>query len=321
MGSAMLTQKKIQFLYQPNDIEHNNHILEKSEDGKKRRYLKGIASGTQVDGHGERITTQCVKSFHEQANRGDMLLYADRHGVYYSDDIGILTKSLINPIGDWEVEYRLYDSADGVGQNTLETVDKVWKQMNGFPPYKTPKQKGFSIEGYIPGNGILAMSQDGKRVINEVILDGCVLVPRPAYRTSVAQALYKALDEMPPWNIEKAIGNTFKNLIATDEIKNAYYRKRFQFQDRLEEQIESIMLNEGMIDKKEILEKLFDEYSEAMIEIIMQSTPIFEKNRTNSESQSEKTVGELYKSNPKNDRITVIKSMIENIDAVIAKLN
>lgn len=314
-------QKRIQFLYHPKDIDNHNHTFEKSENGKKRRYLKGISSGTQVDGHGERITTNCVKSFSEQANKGDILLYADRHGVSYSDDIGILTGHSVTPIGDWETEFRLYDADDGVGSNTLETADKVWRQMNGLPPYKTPKQKGFSIEGYIPENGILAMSQDGKRVIDNVTLDGCVLVPRPAYKTSIAQAVYKALDEVAPWNVEKAIGNTFRHLIATDEIQNSYYRKRFQYQDRLEEQIENIMLNDGMIEKKEILEKLFHEYSEVMIDLIMQSTPIFDKSRNNSEMNSEETIGELYKSKIKNDRIEIIKSMIENIDSVIQKFN
>lgn len=313
-------QKKIQFFFYPHDIG-NTSSIEKSEVGQKRRYLKGIASGTQVDGQGERITPNCVRSFQDQANKGDILLYADRHGVAYSADIGILTKSEINPLGDWIVEYRLYDESDNVGANTMETTDKIWKQINGLPPYKVPKQKGFSIEGFIPENGILSMSPNGKRVINEIVLDGCVVVPRPAYRTSVAQAIYKALDEMTPWNIDKAIGNTFRNLIATDELQNSYYRKRFQFQDRLEEQIETIMVNDEMVDKKGILEKLFNEYSEAMVDLILQSTPIFDNSRSNSEQIAEKTIGELYKSHSKNDRITVIKSMIENVDSVIAKLN
>ena len=122
-------QKKIQFLFHPADIENNNHVVEKSENGKKRRYLKGIASGTQVDGQGERITQNCVKSFQDQANKGDILLYADRHGVAYSADIGILTKSEVLPIGDWLVEFRLYDEADAVGANTMETTDKMAKTI------------------------------------------------------------------------------------------------------------------------------------------------------------------------------------------------
>jgi hypothetical protein len=314
-------QKRIQVLYHPADIEHNKHTLEKADStGQKRRYLKGIASGTKVDGHGERITNACIKSFHDQANKGDILLYADRHGVAYSDDIGILTKSEIDPLGDWNVEFRLYDSLDGVGANTLETADKIWRQTNGLPPYHRPKQKGFSIEGYIPDDGILSMSSDGKRLINEVTLDGCVLVPRPAYRTSVAQAIYKALDEKPPWNVDKEVESTFKKIIATEEIQNSYYRKRVQFQDALEDQIEKIMTSESMPEKEDILEKLFAEYSDSMIELIMNSASIFDKSRANSETRPEEETGEIYKS-AKADRTAVIKSMIANIDTVIALLN
>jgi hypothetical protein len=313
-------QKRISFLYYPDGIEDQTHVFEKAEGNSKRRYLKGISSGTQVDGHGERITQKCVKSFHEQANKGDILLYADRHGVAYSDDIGILTKSEITPLGDWITEFRLYDKDDGVGDNTLETSEKVWRQMNGFPPYKIPKQKGFSIEGYIPNNGILSMSQDGKRLIDEVTLDGCVLVPRPAYKTSVAQALYKALDEVHPNDIAKAIGNTFKRIIATEEVQNAYYRKRYQYQDAMEEQIERIMLNDGIVDKRETLEKLMTEYSDAIIDLILNSTPVFDKTRSNTQNSVD-TIGELYKANFKNDRETVIKSMIDNLDSIIAKFN
>lgn len=313
-------QKRISFLYYPDGIEDHNHIFEKSEGEIKRRYLKGISSGIQVDGHGERITQKCVKSFHEQANRGDILLYADRHGVAYSDDIGILTKSEVTPLGDWITEFRLYDQADGVGANTLETSEKVWRQMNGLPPYKTPKQKGFSIEGYIPDSGILSMSQDGKRTIDEVTLDGCVLVPRPAYKTSVAQALYKALDEVHPNDVAKFVGNSFKRIIATEEVQNTYYRKRYQYQDALEEQIEKVMLNDGMIDKREILDSLLSEYSQAMIDLIMNSISVFDKTRSNTSNVVD-TIGELYKTQFKNDRETVIKSMMENLDSIIAKFN
>jgi hypothetical protein len=316
-----INKREIKFLFHPQDFEHQNHVIEKADStGNKRRYLKGIASGSQVDGHGERITDRCIKSFMEQANSGDVLLYADRHGVAYTDDIGKLERSEISPVGDWACEFRLYDKYDNVGASTLEKADKLWKQILGLPPYKKPKQKGFSIEGYIPDEGILSMSTDGKRVIDQVLLDGVVCVPRPAYRTSVAQAIYKALDEIPPWNIDKEVENTFKKIIATEEIQNSYYRKRVQYQDALEDQIDKIMTSEAMADKEDILEKLFNEYAESMIELIMNSASIFDKSRTNSETESEDTSGEIYKSS-KADRTTVIKSMISNLDSVIALLN
>ena len=74
-------KKKISFLFHPFNFDKNEHVFEKSIDGKKKRYLKGIASGTQIDGHGEKITENCIKSFQSQASSGDILLYADDYEV------------------------------------------------------------------------------------------------------------------------------------------------------------------------------------------------------------------------------------------------
>ena len=49
-------KKNISFLFQPFNFENNEHTFEKSVDGRRKKYLKGVASGTQIDGHGERIT-------------------------------------------------------------------------------------------------------------------------------------------------------------------------------------------------------------------------------------------------------------------------
>lgn len=301
-------ENRIEFLYSPFDFDHSNHAFEKSEEGKKRRYLKGIVSGTRTDGHGERITDKCIKSFHEQANNGNLLLYADKHGIKFTEDIGILTKSEITPENDWFAEWRLYDEGDGVGAVTLEKCDKLWRQMMGLPPYKKPIQKGFSVEGYIPPDGIIAMSSDGKRVIDNVALDGAVVVPRPAYKTSIAHAVYKALGENSPYLIEHEI-NTFKASLDTDEMQDSYYKKRFQYQDKLEDMIESIMVNKSIRDKKDALSRMFSEYQSAMVDLIAKSQDIFDSGKSQEDSADHK-----------NSKILVIKSIISEVDTLIKSL-
>lgn len=305
--------QEIKFLFHPYRIEDTLHVLEKSENGKKRRYLKGIASGMATDGHGERLTQNCVKSLQQQTNSGDILLYADAHGIKGTDDIGLLNKSEVSPTGDWIIEARLYDEFDGVGQNTLERADKLWRQINGLPPYKYPKQKGFSIEGFVPDDGIIEMSSDGKRVIDNVILDGVVTVPRPAYKTSVANAVYKALGETPPWQIEKT-ANIFKSLIATEETQNNYYKKVFSYQDTLETEIENIMLNESIKDKKQSLTALFDGYRDSMMELIVESTEIFQHTKPSGDFQQIEVIKSM-------DKIEVLKSLSSNLDTIIKTLN
>lgn len=322
----MSSERKIAFVFHPYEYENRGHIVEKDIQGKKRRYIRGITSGVAVDGHGEKITNECIKSFQQQANAGDILLYAGKHGVDYTDDIGRLEHSEILPNLDWMTEYRLYDTDDGVGQNTLERADKAWRQVSGLPPYKSPKQFGFSIEGFIPEDGIIAMDQEGRRVINKINLDGVVMVPRPAYQTSIAQSIYKALDERSPWNVEKEMSRDFKNKIQADELENSYFRKRFQFQDLLENEIEKIMCNPHIGDKKETLSKLFNEYKEAMMELIFNSVSLFDDKQVTAESEQglPEEVSVLYKSTSyiahQGPKVRVIKSALTEVDKLILKL-
>lgn len=313
----------INFSFHPYQFDKKNHVLEKSEEnGAKRRYLKGIASGMSVDAHGERLTQNCVKSLQDQASSGDLLLYSDKHGIKFTDDIGRVEKSEITPTGDWIIEARLYNQADGIGANTLEKIDKLWKQLNGIPPYTTPKQKGFSIEGYIPDDGIVEMSSDGRRVIDAIDLDGVVVVPRPAYKTSIANSIYKALNENPPWIIEKSINN-FKSIIATEEVQSSFYKQRYIYNDKLEEEIENIMLNDTIRDKSDALKTLFNEYSSAMIELIVQSKDNFVRSkvpdRLNSIEFNYLGKQEI-KSINNNNKFIVLKNLFSNLELLEKKL-
>jgi len=327
----MSNEKRVSFIFHPYEYENRGHVVEKDMNGKKRRYVKGITSGVQVDGHGEKITDKCIKSFQDQANAGDILLYSGKHGVDYTDDIGRLEHSEILPNSDWMTEFRLYDEDDGVGQNTLERADKAWRQSAGLPPYKVAKQFGFSIEGFIPDDGIISMDANGKRVIDQITLDGVVMVPRPAYQTSIAQSIYKALDERSPWNVEKEMSRDFKARIQADELENSYFRKRFQFQDLLENEIEKIMCNPHIGDKKETLDKLFNEYKESMLELILSSTSLFEEDKYSPTVAEQGLPGEisvLYKSDSyiktygarENPKVQIIKSLLTEVDKLILKL-
>lgn len=183
-------------------------LVEKSVDGVKHRYVCGIASGTRVDQHGERLTEHCIDSIIRQCKESDILLYADIHGVKASEDIGILTDFHLDANGDWIVEFRLYDESDKVDSKSIETADKLWKQLNGFPPYRKPRRKGFSIEGYVPDENGMVEKKENFGIIDDIVLEGVVVVPEPAYQDSVIHAVYKALGETPEWTKRKTIRET-----------------------------------------------------------------------------------------------------------------
>ena len=268
--------KKISFHFHPKDFNNQGHAIEKADtSGKKRRYLCGISSGLNVDAHGERMTEKCIKGFMDQANSGEILLFPDIHGIKESDDIGLLSKAEINPNGDWYTEYKLYDESDGIGPQKAERIDTLWKQVNGLPPYKKPRQKGFSIEGIIPDESILFNSSGtaDRGVLDSVDLDGVVLVPRPAYKDSIATAIYKALGETTPYRSESLI-TSLRESVEQQEVQDKYFRYKWEYQDALEKTIDKIMTKNNT-NKREELGIIFNEYRDLMLNLILSSESLF----------------------------------------------
>jgi len=285
-------QKRISFHFHPNLNNSNTFTLEKSLNNKKKRYLKGISSGIKTDQHGERMTEKCIKSFVDQANSGEILLFPDIHGVKQSEDIGRLVKARVLPNFDWETEFELYD--DNIGTIKKEKIDTLWNQLNGLPPYKKPIQKGFSIEGYIPENtGIIRMSESGQRVIDEVLLDGVVLVPRPAYKDSIANAIYKALDELPPWEVDKikkSVDTKLGAILKDKESSNQFYSKKYEIEEAFQDMIEDIM-KDPKENKQDRLDALFEEYKNLMIDLILSSANIFVNDNDMTDEKQQQQIG------------------------------
>ena len=229
------------------------YTVTKSDNGVARKYVEGIASGVNTDEHGERMTPHAIESFMNQANSGDILLYADVHGIRSSEDIGILDSAKILPNGDWFVSFRLYDESDGVASRNVEMANMTWKQINGLPPYSTPRQMGFSVEGSIPDGFIKAMTSDGKRIIDDINLDGVVIVPKPAYKPSVANAVMKALDAN---NV-----SPFSAKLASVKSYESDYMNRVRIQDAFEESLQEVMKSK---DEKAI-SRLFEDYRSAIV--------------------------------------------------------
>ncbi len=293
--------KKISFPLFPFDWEHNNHIIEKSDKtGNKRKYLIGVASGIQVDGHGEHLTQNAINSIQRQFNSGDILLYPDIHGIKDNEDIGILTESEILPNYDWKTSFRLYDEYDDLDDNVVKYNEKLWKKLNGIPPYTKKRQKGFSIEGYVPPEKILSceVGKDGrvgKRVIDDVILDGVVLVPKPAYN-SVAMAVYKCLGILPPEvedKIKKSFGLKLQEIVDQKEIQNQYFKKKYDIENALDDAIREIM-TDRFENERDRLNIIFEEYKNLMIDLVLNSSDIF---------LEEKEEDEVIKAEDKSEKI------------------
>ena len=245
--------------------------------GKKKRYLRGVSSGLAKDAHGENMEKSAIDSFMKQADAGEIPLHTDVHGVRATDDLGILKTSKILPNGDWFTEYELFDGSEGAEDYQVQRANVLWKQVNGLPPYKKPKQKGFSIEGFIPDEAINEMDKNGKdKSISDVVLDAVVVVPRPAYESSsVSASVSKALGQKIESRVRKDFKSRIQDKINLNDLNDKYFTRRTDFQDILEEEIEEVMRADNIQDKQKSLIELMDEFKEHMIELVMQSAPRF----------------------------------------------
>ncbi len=262
-------------------------------DGRRGRFLEGVTSGLETDGHGERMTERCIKSFQAQAESGDILLYAGLHGMPYTEDIGILESSWIDEGGDWWTRYRLYDDGDNMGPGTLEAADKVWRMVNGLPPYSSPKEFGFSIEGDIPESGLKFVDTTGKRVMDDIELDGVVLVKRPSYRSSVAHAVAKAIGAPIPGAVRRSLPSSLEEGLKEQEQREAYFDAYYRLQDALDREVKAVMCA-AEPDRDEQIRALLDEYAQMMFRLVTENEAVFTDEDEDDDRGAAGVVGLYY---------------------------
>jgi hypothetical protein len=254
----------IKFLFSPSvekafSKDGKGYAIEKEAGDGKRKYLCGISSGPKVDGHGDRMSEECIRDFMEQIKSKDITLYVN-HGRDYTRDIGILTHAEITPAGDWYTEYRLYDDGDNVPEQDKQEAMKVWLQANGLAPYKRARQFGFSIEGMIPEGGF-EEGPNGK-IIKKVDLDpGVSLVSKPAYTSSVATAIEKSF---------KVKKDALTDIINEREQVSDYYDARWKLESAFQEAADKIISADTSPEEKtQSLNELFDSLKEKLIPVML----------------------------------------------------
>ena len=305
-----MSKKKINLYFAPPEKEY---FFEKSEKGQKKRYLKGISSGIQIDQHGERMTKQAITDFMKQAASKEILLFPDVHGIQATNDIGRLVQCEVLNNNDWQTTYMLYDGSEGAEEFQVQKANAVWKQINGLPPYEKQMRKGFSIEGSLDDSSIINSDEHGRRIINKVDLDGVCLVPKPAYEASIANAVFKALGEKNPAEIKKNILSNLRQKMKEREVEQDYFKSKWELADALDETVKDIMESTELLDKASALNQAFDEYKTLTVDLIMRSQALF------LEDQPDETAT-LARSKPYGETKRSRKKMVNQLEKSIGQL-
>lgn len=297
---------------------HGEHYaVEKSVGGRKGRYLAGIASGLKKDTHGESVSANCIDSLCKQAQNGEVLLFSDVHGIKESEDIGILKHFEVMPNGDWYVEFRLHDEGDvNVDKDSIEKANKLWAQVNGLPPYTKPRQKGFSIEGYIPDDKILEDKKKRLGIIDDMVLEGVVVVPKPAYQDSYIHAIYKALGVTAPWKVQKEARNRLRSSLVRKDLNADYDRERFEIEavrdDLISEAIDRNLGNEEAL--REDLRLVLSEYSDLVVDQIVNQPTLSSGSVTAIASDDPYGVGMRVQ---KSERLTLLTDLNATLEKLV----
>jgi hypothetical protein len=296
----------IKFLYK---AKQSLYAVEKEDrGGRKRRYLYGVTSGTETDEEGERMTSQAIASMQKQFETGNILLYAGKHNQLFVDDVGIATNHIVTENKELEAEYRLWDVFDGFpeGDPALARADHLWKQANGLPPYEKggPKKAGFSIEGWIPENGIRSIT-NGKRVVDDVILTGVNCVLNPAYPTSIAYAIEKALgeietgEEVTPPEIKllrPSLAEMLGEAKRQSQERDNYHSKHWELEETFMRGVEGkwgvikIMQMEDGMTRQELLKDWIDQYANQLYELFQNSASYFQNLEETNVIKSETSI-------------------------------
>ena len=198
---------------------------------------------------------------------------SDLHGKGATDDIGMLTNSKILEDGNWWIEARLYDENDNIGSYKLEKANDLWNQVNGIDPYAEAKQKGFSIEGYLTDLEKIDATTGG-RIINNMELDYMAVVPRPAYKDSIAHSVAKSLGAQTEWAIRKTISNKIEMKLNERKESENLNTEKWALESALGEVVDSIMSSDSL-DKYTELNTTLDEFKNAHIKILMKYEDTF----------------------------------------------
>lgn len=102
--------------------------------------------------------------------------------------------------------------------------------------------------------------------------------------------------------VRKGLQESLEAQVKDKETENAFYKRRWEIGDALDENIRKIMCKDTP-DRKERLDMLFEEYKNLMVSLIMSSEAIFSGGETTDEDM------EPYSNDAKPSKLEVLKAL------------
>lgn len=169
------------------EFAYHGEVTKSWTDAKTgERYIRGVASGIEVDRDGERVSKNAIASMARQVAAGGVKIVGGTHQQDWSTEMGDVVKATHDTDHDQLlVECKLPPE----GEDHL--ADKAWTRMT-----KHGEKLAFSIGGKLRKAYFEVGEGVGKRVkvLDEILLRHVALTKNPAYSQSFAEAVAKTFD-------------------------------------------------------------------------------------------------------------------------------
>lgn len=165
-------------------------------DGVSHMYIAGLASGTGIDHHNERMSETAIQAFAKAVEEGmylpngelSLIPLRSGHRKEWDDILGYVTKAEVDSDNNLWIEAELDENSS--------TARDLFAKLNAPAKAKRPLQLGFSVGGRIKEAGyeFNTITKEKIRVIKDVLLREISVVGSPAYPTAYVEAFSKAFE-------------------------------------------------------------------------------------------------------------------------------
>jgi len=256
-------------------------VKDKKGNDVEERYLDGVASGTDLDLHGDRMAPSAIESMAKSLKQHVVNLN-NEHDTSWSSEIGDINELTVTDNNNLTIKAKL---------NKMSTANDLWYALT-----EQNKKLGLSIGGYVKDYEMVKEGE-GKnekwvRLYKKIDLDHIAVTSRPAYPKAWVSNIAKSINE----ENDKLL---IKKIKKENKEKSRRNEQRKQFTELARSIVRSIQNMEADL-LLELVEKGLTFLDEKQILLIERSLAMTKKDPSLEADKSKKDEAKKTKSEGKN---------------------
>ena len=256
-------------------------VKDKKGNDVEERYLDGVASGTDLDLHGDRMAPSAIESMAKSLKQHVVNLN-NEHDTSWSSEIGDINELTVTDNNNLTIKAKL---------NKMSTANDLWYALT-----EQNKKLGLSIGGYVKDYEMVKEGEgkDEKwvRLYKKIDLDHIAVTSRPAYPKAWVSNIAKSINE----ENDKLL---IKKIKKENKEKSRRNEQRKQFTELARSIVRSIQNMEADL-LLELVEKGLTFLDEKQILLIERSLAMTKKDPSLEADKSKKDEAKKTKSEGKN---------------------